>query len=198
MSALPSVSGVALSAAPAPAPAKPRARGFLHIVRHGAGPASVYVLTYHRLETRTPPGNVILPALSAVEGSEAKDLSSFNGHRDRRDSLGSERTAAVIPLATNASHGNEAQNPAPSRDLCTTNRSSVDHALTEPEARPKPALAEGAQALIDLLERLGVDFRRAEVRGALEDIFRLGSANIPDLWLSDEDLLAKGLVVAGL
>jgi len=59
---------------------------------------------------------------------------------------------------------------------------------------PKPALAEGAQALIELLERIGVDFTLKEVRGALEDILRLGSANIPDLWLSDEEMLAKGLV----
>jgi hypothetical protein len=55
-------------------------------------------------------------------------------------------------------------------------------------------LAEGAQALIDMLEKVGVDFRLREVRGALEDILRLGSANIPDLWLSDEELLEKGLV----
>jgi hypothetical protein len=55
-------------------------------------------------------------------------------------------------------------------------------------------LAEGAQALIDMLEKVGVDFHLREVRGALEDILRLGSANIPDLWLSDEELLAKGLV----
>ena len=59
---------------------------------------------------------------------------------------------------------------------------------------PKPVLAEGAQALIELLERIGVDFRLGEVRGALEDILRLGSANIPDLWLSDEEMLEKGLV----
>ena len=61
-------------------------------------------------------------------------------------------------------------------------------------ARPKPALAEGAQALIELLERIGVDFSLKDVRGALEDILRLGSANIPDLWLSDEEMLEKGLV----
>lgn len=61
-------------------------------------------------------------------------------------------------------------------------------------APPKPVLAEGAQALIELLERIGVDFRLGEVRGALEDILRLGSANIPDLWLSDEEMLEKGLV----
>jgi len=59
---------------------------------------------------------------------------------------------------------------------------------------PKLALAEGAHALIELLERIGVDFRVAEVRGALEDILRLGSANIPDLWLSDEEMIEKGLV----
>jgi hypothetical protein len=144
MSALPSLFGAATAVAPAPAPAKPRARGFLHIVRHGVSPGSVYVLTYHRLERLSPPADreqssrVILPALRN-DGSAAKDPSG------------------------------------------------------EPDPRPKPILAEGAQALIDLLERIGVDFHRSEVRGALEDILRLGSANIPDLWLSDDDLLAKGL-----
>jgi hypothetical protein len=55
-------------------------------------------------------------------------------------------------------------------------------------------LAEGAQSLIDLLGKIGVDFRLREVRGALQDILRLGSANIPDLWLSDEEMLERGLV----
>ena len=67
------------------------------------------------------------------------------------------------------------------------------HQIARTGIRPKPMLAEGAQALIDLLEKVGVDFRLREVRGALEDILRLGSANIPDLWLSDEELLEKGL-----
>ena len=58
----------------------------------------------------------------------------------------------------------------------------------------KAVLAEGAQELIELLEGIGVDFRLSEVRGALEDILRLGSANIPDLWLSDEEVIEKGLV----
>jgi hypothetical protein len=110
MSALPSGSGVAARLAPA----KPKTRGFLHIVRHGGGPSAIYIVKYHRLD--------------------------HNG----------------VP--------------------------------------PKPLLAEGAQALIELLERIGVDFRLNEVRGALEDILRLGSANIPDLWLSDEEILEKGLV----
>src|SRR6266699_1006746 len=78
-------------------------------------------------------------------------------------------------------------------------RHSTSHSSTSLGAggagtRPKPALAEDAQALIELLERIGVDFRLSEVRGALEDILRLGSANIPDLWLSDEEMVEKGLV----
>ena len=68
------------------------------------------------------------------------------------------------------------------------------HRLDLEGALPKPVLAEGAQALIDLLEKIGVDFRRGEVRGALEDILRFGSANIPDLWLSNEEMIEKGLV----
>jgi hypothetical protein len=61
-------------------------------------------------------------------------------------------------------------------------------------SRVCPVLAEGAQSLIDLLDRMGVDFRLGEVRGALEDVLRLGSANIPDLWLSDEEMGEQGLI----
>jgi hypothetical protein len=61
-------------------------------------------------------------------------------------------------------------------------------------SRPRPVAAESAQALIELLERIGVDFRHQEVRGALEDVLRFGSANIPGLWLSDEEMIEKGLV----
>lgn len=110
MSALPN--GIALVAKKAPS--QPRTRGFLHIVRHGAGLSAFYIVTYHKL-----------------------------------DRIG---------------------------------------------VRPKAMPAEGAQSLIDLLERIGVDFRLREVRGALEDILRLGSANIPDLWLSDDEMLERGLV----
>ncbi|HLZ11043.1 MAG TPA: hypothetical protein VKP58_00525 [Candidatus Acidoferrum sp.] len=70
------------------------------------------------------------------------------------------------------------------------------HKLDRQGALPKPAMAEGAEALIDLLEKIGVDFRMSEVRGALEDILRFGSANIPDLWLSDDEMVEKGLVEA--
>ena len=68
------------------------------------------------------------------------------------------------------------------------------HRVNQNGIRPKPVEAVGAQELIELLERIGVDFHLREVRGALEDILRLGSANIPDLWLSDEEILEKGLV----
>jgi len=103
---------------------KPKTRGFLHIVRHGTGPGTMYVVTYHRLDR------------------------------------GLERRLERDPKASRA---------------C-------------------PMLAESAQSLIDMLERLGVDFRLGEVRGALEDILRFGSANIPDLWLSDEEIAQKDLV----
>ena len=126
MSALPSGSGVAARLAPV----KAKTRGFLHIVRYGAGPSAIYIVTYHRLD-----------------------------HESH-----------------SASH------------------SSTSLGTGGAGARPKPALAEGAQALIELLERIGVDFRLSEVRGALEDILRLGSANIPALWLSDEEMVEKGLV----
>jgi len=68
------------------------------------------------------------------------------------------------------------------------------HRVNHGGIRPKPIEAVGAQALIELLEQIGVDFHLREVRGALEDILRLGSANIPDLWLTDEEILEKGLI----
>jgi hypothetical protein len=66
--------------------------------------------------------------------------------------------------------------------------------LDRPDVIPKPVLAEGSGPLIEMLDRLGVDLRLGEVRGALKDILRLGSANIPDLWLSDEQMAEKGLI----
>jgi len=105
---------IALAANPAPVTQK--TKGFLRIVRHGAGPSAIYIVTYHKLDR---------------QGVTAK-----------------------------------------------------------------PTLAEGAEALIDLMEKIGVDFRVSEVRGALEDILRFGSANIPDLWLSDKEMVEKGLVEA--
>ena len=46
MSALPS--GSALTAKLTPK--QPKARGFLHIVRHGSGLNAFYIVTYHRLD----------------------------------------------------------------------------------------------------------------------------------------------------
>ncbi len=90
--------------------------GFLHIIRHGTGGGSVYLVTYHRLEGRG---------------------------------------GSTVPLAV-----------------------------------------EGAQGLIDLLELIGTDFHLSSVRGALEDILRFGSATIPDVWLSAQDLAEKGFTPA--
>jgi hypothetical protein len=90
--------------------------GFLNIIRHGAGPSALYVVTYRRLDR-----------------------------------------VGVIP---------------------------------------KPVLAEGARLLIELLERLGVNLELREVRDALEDVLRLGSANIPALWLTDEQITEQGLIEA--
>ena len=146
MSALPSGSGVAARLAPA----KPKTRGFLHIVRHGAGPHAIYVVTYHRLGHDGP--------------------SAMDSHTERgENALVTSGAFPSIPHASSSATGSA-------------------------NAMPKPVLAEGAHALIELLERIGVDFRLGDVRGALEDILRLGSANIPDLWLSDEETLEKGLV----
>jgi hypothetical protein len=92
----------------------PATRAFLNIVRHGTGPAAIYVLSYRRLDR----------------------------------------------IGTN----------------------------------PKPVLAEGSRILIELLEKLGVNLELKEVRGALQDVHRLGSANIPDLWLTDEQMAEKGLI----
>lgn len=106
----------ATSARGAPAPealaAMQKENGFLHIVRHGAGPGSIYVVSYRRLEGK--------------EGSTA------------------------------------------------------------------PVAVEGAQGLIDFLERIGTDFHLSSVRGALEDLLRFGSATIPEVWLSAHDLAEKG------
>ena len=55
-------------------------------------------------------------------------------------------------------------------------------------------LAESSRVLIELLEKLGINLELKEVRGALNDIHRLGSANIPDLWLTDEQMAEKGLI----
>jgi hypothetical protein len=106
MSALPSGSGLAARLAPA----RPKTNGFLNIVRHGAGPGAIYVLTYHRLDG----------------GLERVDPSAPENYPERPDQ-------AVGVSAKRASLG--------------------------ASMHPKPVLAEGAHALIELLEKIGVDFK---------------------------------------
>jgi len=53
------------------------------------------------------------------------------------------------------------------------------HRLDGGGASAKPLLAEGAQPLLDVLDRMGVDFRLNEVRGALEDIRSRGERVVP-------------------
>src|SRR5258708_35866545 len=120
MSAHPSGSATAAQLAPA----RPKTRGFLHIVRHGGGPRAIYIVTYHQLDH--------------------KGRSAPENHQERKEH------ASLPSAALGAS-------PA-----------------------PKPVLAEGAQALIELLERIGADFRLSELRGALEDILRIDSATSPE------------------
>jgi hypothetical protein len=70
----------------------------------------------------------------------------------------------------------------------------LDRSVDHPSHHPHPMLAEGAQTLLELLEKIGVDFRLREVRGALQDVLRFGSANIPDLWFSEDQLTRTGLL----
>ena len=46
-------------------------------------------------------------------------------------------------------------------------------------ALPKPVLAEGARALIELLEGIGLDFHLREVRGALEIFYASAQPTSP-------------------
>jgi hypothetical protein len=61
----------------------------------------------------------------------------------------------------------------------------------QPRRIPLPVVAQNPQILIELLERIGVDLGLGEVRGALSDILRFGSANIPDMWVSSENIEAS-------
>jgi hypothetical protein len=58
----------------------------------------------------------------------------------------------------------------------------------QPRRIPLPVVAQNPQSLIELLERIGVDLGLGEVRGALSDILRFGSANIPDTWLNTDEM----------
>jgi hypothetical protein len=114
-------------------------------------------------------------------------------------------SSAVDPLHIDSDtvHGSATTTSSPARGFLHIVRhgegAAVIYVITyrrldRPDVQPKPILAEGARTLIDVLERLGVDLRLGEVRGALKDVLRLGSANILDLWLSDEQMAAKDLI----
>src|SRR6202035_4001865 len=96
---------------------------------------------------------------------------------------------SALPPATRAFLNIVPHGIAPAAIYVLTYRS-----LDRVGSAPKPILAEGSRVLIELLEKLGVNLELKEVRDALKDIHRLGSANIPDLWLSDEQMTEKGLI----
>src|SRR2546428_7298128 len=76
MSALSSGSGVAARLAPA----KPKTRGFLHIVRHGGGPNAIYIVTYHPLDREgTPPALCARPPSKPAPAEGAPGLIALLG-----------------------------------------------------------------------------------------------------------------------
>lgn len=50
-----------------------------------------------------------------------------------------------------------------------------------------------AMDLIHYLERLGVDLSHARVLSGLAELYARGSASIPDVWLTDEQVRLSGL-----
>jgi hypothetical protein len=132
------------------------------------------------------------PAECSVAVSDSNSLTSLSRSTNYPDS--SDRSSPAVQVSPP---------PLPTRGFLNIVRhgagASAIYVVTycridRVEITPKPVLAEGARTLLDLLERLGVNLELKEVRGALEDIRRLGSANIPDLWLSDEQMAEKGLI----
>jgi hypothetical protein len=57
----------------------------------------------------------------------------------------------------------------------------------------QPLRLANSEALVELLDRLQIDFRRAEVRQAIEDLLLHGAGYIPDLVFSQKDLQEAGL-----
>jgi hypothetical protein len=129
------------------------------------------------------------PAECSVAASDSNSLSHATSYPDS-----SNRTSPVVqispPQLPARGFLNIVRHGAGASAIYVVTYCRIDRV----EITPKPVLAEGARTLIDLLERLGVSLELKEVRGALEDIHRLGSANIPDLWLSDEQMAEKGLI----
>ena len=57
----------------------------------------------------------------------------------------------------------------------------------------QPLRLPNSAALVELLDRLHIDFRRNDVRQAVEDVLLRGSGYIPDLVFSQDDLREAGL-----
>ncbi|HEV2488715.1 MAG TPA: hypothetical protein VGT03_02820 [Candidatus Acidoferrales bacterium] len=57
----------------------------------------------------------------------------------------------------------------------------------------QPLRLANSDALVELLDRLKIDFQRAEVRQAIEDLLLHGSGSISDLVFSQGDLREAGL-----
>lgn len=56
-----------------------------------------------------------------------------------------------------------------------------------------PLRLANSDALVDLLDRLKIDFRRADVREAIEDVLLRGAGHIPELSFALNDLQEAGL-----
>jgi hypothetical protein len=57
-----------------------------------------------------------------------------------------------------------------------------------PSEGPGPRQVSSAMELLKLLESLGVELSLPSVRGALAELYARGSASIPEVWLSEQEL----------
>jgi hypothetical protein len=64
---------------------------------------------------------------------------------------------------------------------------------TDAGASLQPLRLANSDALVELLDRLRIDFQRAEVKQAIEDLLLHGSGYIPDLTFLQLDLHEVGL-----
>jgi hypothetical protein len=62
-----------------------------------------------------------------------------------------------------------------------------------PSDGPEPRQISSAMELLKLLESLGVELSLPSVRGALAELYARGSASIPGVWLSEQELHRHGL-----
>jgi hypothetical protein len=157
--------------------------GWEQNVQHAAAPASPSSGSPLQVESIVPSeSNAVLEHSSASTQPIEAPLCHIEDSPLAQTSQVSEFSTARGFL-TIVRHGS-----GPSALYVVTYRRLDHHNLTT-----KPVLAEGANLLIELLEKLGVNLQLSEVRGALEDVHRLGSANIPDLWINEEQMTERAL-----